>query len=159
MTGDEKFMQRCLELARLGLENGDAPVGSLIAIKSEIIAEGIEAVKSKRKPTAHAEIEVVRSLREIKHARFVGRDAFYECQTMRDVRLCDSSDGNQQGCFWHFQQQSRRSNCPFFSFRAPSKTLIPCLANSRAVPKPMPRFAPETNAIFRFCKLILFSLS
>ena len=54
-------MRRCLKLGRIALENGDAPVGSLIVQNDEIIAEGIEAVKSKNDPTAHAEIVAVRA--------------------------------------------------------------------------------------------------
>lgn len=53
-------MRRCLEFGRIALESGDAPVGSLIVIGNEIIAEGRESVKSKNDPTAHAEIEAVR---------------------------------------------------------------------------------------------------
>ncbi len=60
MIRDEFFIQRCLELGRLALEKGDAPVGSIIVKDGAIIAEGIEAVKSKLDPTAHAEIEAVR---------------------------------------------------------------------------------------------------
>jgi len=58
---DEDFMRRCLELGREALAGGDAPVGSLIARSGEIIAEGIESVKAKNDPTAHAEIEAVRA--------------------------------------------------------------------------------------------------
>lgn len=54
-------MRRCLELARIALENGDAPVGALIVSSGEIISEGIESVKSKLDPTAHAEIEAIRA--------------------------------------------------------------------------------------------------
>lgn len=61
MSGDEILMRRCLELGRIALENGDAPVGSLIARNGEIVAEAIEAVKRKNDPSAHAEIEAVRA--------------------------------------------------------------------------------------------------
>jgi tRNA(adenine34) deaminase len=60
MRNDEDFMRLCLELGRVALIAGDAPVGSLIVIGDEIIAEGVESVKSKHDPTAHAEIEAVR---------------------------------------------------------------------------------------------------
>lgn len=60
MSSDEDLMRRCLELGRIALENGDAPVGSLIVFDGRVIAEGIESVKSKNDPTAHAEIEAVR---------------------------------------------------------------------------------------------------
>lgn len=60
MTNDEDFMRRCLQLGRMALIAGEAPVGSLIVIGGKTIAEGIESVKSKNDPTAHAEIEAVR---------------------------------------------------------------------------------------------------
>lgn len=60
MNFDEQMMCRCCELGKIAQENGDAPVGSLIVKNGEIIAEGIESVKLKNDPTAHAEIEAVR---------------------------------------------------------------------------------------------------
>lgn len=60
MSNDEDFMRRCLKLGRIAMKNGDAPVGSLIVFNGQNIAEGIESVKSKNDPTAHAEIEAVR---------------------------------------------------------------------------------------------------
>ncbi len=54
-------MRRCLELGRIALAAGDAPVGSLIALAGKIVGEGIESVKSKLDPTAHAEILAVRA--------------------------------------------------------------------------------------------------
>lgn len=53
---DEDLMRRCLILARLALENGDAPVGCVIVSENQIIAEGIESVRQTKDPTAHAEI-------------------------------------------------------------------------------------------------------
>lgn len=61
MTRDENFLRRCLELGRIALERGDAPVGSLIVLAGKIIGEGIESVKSKLNPTSHAEILAVRA--------------------------------------------------------------------------------------------------
>ena len=61
MLNDENLMRQCLKLGRIALANGDAPVGSLIVRKGEIIAEGIEAVKLKKDPTAHAEIVALRA--------------------------------------------------------------------------------------------------
>ena len=54
-------MRRCLELGRIALKTGDAPVGSLIVLAGKIVGEGIESVKSKLDPTAHAEILAVRA--------------------------------------------------------------------------------------------------
>jgi tRNA(adenine34) deaminase len=60
MNKDEEMMRRCLDLGRIALGKGDAPVGSVLTRNSEIIAEGIEAVRAKNDPTAHAEIEALR---------------------------------------------------------------------------------------------------
>jgi tRNA(adenine34) deaminase len=60
MLNDEKMMRRCLSLGREALRNGDFPVGSVIVIGGVIVAEGIESVKLKNDPTAHAEIEAIR---------------------------------------------------------------------------------------------------
>lgn len=62
MKNYEDFIRRCLELGELALRAGDAPVGSIIVLKGQIIVEAIEAVKAKNDPTAHAEIEAVREV-------------------------------------------------------------------------------------------------
>ncbi len=54
-------MRRCLELGRVALANGDAPVGSLIVQNDKVICGSNEAVKRKKDPTAHSEIEVIRA--------------------------------------------------------------------------------------------------
>lgn len=61
MMTDEEMMRRCLDLARVALEKGDSPVGSLIVKNGRIVARGIEAVKARSDPTAHAEVEALRS--------------------------------------------------------------------------------------------------
>lgn len=61
MTTHEGWMRRCLDLGRLALAAGDAPVGTVIVKAETCIAEGIEAVVAKHDPTAHAEIEAIRA--------------------------------------------------------------------------------------------------
>lgn len=61
MTTHEEWMHRCLDLGRLALAAGDAPVGTVIVKEGRCIAEGIEAVVAKHDPTAHAEIEAIRT--------------------------------------------------------------------------------------------------
>lgn len=61
MTTDEEMMRRCLDLARVALEQGDSPVGSLIVQDGRIVARGVEAVNAKSDPTAHAEVEALRA--------------------------------------------------------------------------------------------------
>jgi tRNA(adenine34) deaminase len=58
----ETFVRRCLELARIALYGGDAPVGSLVVRHGQIIAEGIEGVKAQQDVTWHAELDAVRNV-------------------------------------------------------------------------------------------------
>ncbi|MEP6944624.1 MAG: nucleoside deaminase [Acidobacteriota bacterium] len=60
MTNDETIMRHCLKLARGAFEAGDAPVGCLIMLDGKVISDGIESVKARNDPTAHAEIVAVR---------------------------------------------------------------------------------------------------
>lgn len=56
----ERYMRRCIELARKARETQDTPVGSLIVQGDEIVAEAAEAVRARSDVTAHAEIEALR---------------------------------------------------------------------------------------------------
>ena len=60
-TEHERHMRRCVELARQALASGDAAVGSLILDGDTVLAEGVEAVRARQDPTAHAEIEALRA--------------------------------------------------------------------------------------------------
>src|SRR5689334_1634155 len=57
----ERYMRRCIELARRALDTGDAPVGALVVADDRIVAEGIEGVRARSDVTAHAEIEALRA--------------------------------------------------------------------------------------------------
>ena len=54
-------MRRCLDLGRVALERGDSPVGSMIVKNGRVVSRCVEAVKSRSDPTAHAEVEALRS--------------------------------------------------------------------------------------------------
>lgn len=57
-----KFMQRAIELARTGMENGaGGPFGAVVVKDDEIIAEGWNKVTSTNDPTAHAEVTAIRA--------------------------------------------------------------------------------------------------
>jgi tRNA(adenine34) deaminase len=56
----EHFMSQCIELAKLALQNGNPPVGSMLVCNGSVIGEGIEAGKSSGDLTNHAEILAVR---------------------------------------------------------------------------------------------------
>lgn len=57
---DRRYMQRALELAQHAAANGEVPVGALIVLDDEIIAEGWNHPISSHDTTAHAEISALR---------------------------------------------------------------------------------------------------
>jgi tRNA(adenine34) deaminase len=58
---DERFMRRALELARRAEEEGEVPVGALVALDGEILGEGWNRPIAAHDPTAHAEIQALRA--------------------------------------------------------------------------------------------------
>ena len=63
MSGDEKFMHRAVELALLAEREGNLPVGAVIALDGEVVAEGRSAIWVPRfDATRHAEMEAIRAV-------------------------------------------------------------------------------------------------
>jgi len=58
---DSEFMRRALELARRAQQEGEVPVGSIVVFEDKIIGEGWNRPISAADPTAHAEIQAIRS--------------------------------------------------------------------------------------------------
>ena len=54
------YMRRCLELADIAARAGDTPVGALIVSGDQVVAEGVERIRTTLDPSAHAEIEAIR---------------------------------------------------------------------------------------------------
>ena len=52
----ERFMQRCIELARIAKNRGNTPVGSVVVKGGDIIGEGMEDAPTGLNLTGHAEI-------------------------------------------------------------------------------------------------------
>ena len=57
---DEFYIKKCIELAELSVERGEAPFGSLIVRQGKIIAKSTNANEKMRDVTSHAEIMVMR---------------------------------------------------------------------------------------------------
>jgi len=57
----EQYMEYCIELGYKALASGNPPVGSLITQNGNLIAEGVEAGKTHKDITFHAEIEAIRA--------------------------------------------------------------------------------------------------
>jgi tRNA(adenine34) deaminase len=58
---DEGFMRRALELARRAEEEGEVPIGALVALDGKVIGEGWNRPIAALDPTAHAEIQAMRA--------------------------------------------------------------------------------------------------
>ncbi len=58
---DERFMQRALELARNAEREGEVPVGAVVVLDGGIAGEGWNRPIGAADPTAHAEIQALRS--------------------------------------------------------------------------------------------------
>ena len=58
---DEAFMRRALELARRAEEEGEVPIGAVVVIDERIVGEGWNRPIAACDPTAHAEIQALRS--------------------------------------------------------------------------------------------------
>jgi tRNA(adenine34) deaminase len=56
----EKYMEQCLVLAEIALQNGNPPVGAIIVFERTVIGKGIESGKSTGDITNHAEILAIR---------------------------------------------------------------------------------------------------
>jgi tRNA(adenine34) deaminase len=57
---DTAWMQVCLQLGRQARQAGNPPVGSVIIKDGKLIGKGMEAGRSKKDITCHAEIEAIR---------------------------------------------------------------------------------------------------
>jgi tRNA(adenine34) deaminase len=58
---DERHMRRALELAQRAQEEGEVPIGALVVLNDEVIGEGWNRPIAANDPTAHAEIQAMRS--------------------------------------------------------------------------------------------------
>jgi tRNA(adenine34) deaminase len=61
---DQQMMRRCIELAASAKKSGNSPVGCVITLETEILAEAGELCPAGRNPFAHAEILVVAAAME-----------------------------------------------------------------------------------------------
>lgn len=58
----EQFMQRAIELSRIGMQRGDGgPFGAVVVCDGKIVGEGWNHVLSTFDPTTHAEVVAIRN--------------------------------------------------------------------------------------------------
>jgi len=66
-------MRRALELAWRAQEEGEVPIGALVVLNDEIVGEGWNRPIAAHDPTAHAEIQALRSASlSVKNYRLTG---------------------------------------------------------------------------------------
>jgi tRNA(Arg) A34 adenosine deaminase TadA len=58
---DREFMQQAIELSKENVLNGGGPFGAVIVRDGEVIATGTNRVTANNDPTAHAEVNAIRS--------------------------------------------------------------------------------------------------
>jgi len=82
-------MRRALDLAREAAEAGEVPVGAVVTLGDEIVAETRNAMRGSADPTAHAEIEAIRAA-----AAKLGASRLDECTlwvTLEPCAMCASA--------------------------------------------------------------------
>lgn len=79
-------MRRALELARRAQQEGEVPVGSVVVFEDKIIGEGWNRPISAADPTAHAEIQAIRSAAsKLKNYRLTGATLYV---TLEPCEMC-----------------------------------------------------------------------
>lgn len=86
MAADEQFMRKALDIARTGGKQGEVPVGAVVVLDGEIIAEAYNAPISHHDPSAHAEIRALRAAAErLGNYRLVGASLYV---TLEPCAMC-----------------------------------------------------------------------
>ena len=83
---DEDYMRRALELARQAQSEGEVPIGAVLVHEGNIIGEGWNRPISASDPTAHAEIQAMRSASlSLKNYRLTGTTLYV---TLEPCDMC-----------------------------------------------------------------------
>ena len=83
---DELFMRRALELARRAQAENEVPVGSVVVLDGKIVGEGWNRPISAHDPTAHAEVQALRSAAgALKNYRLPGATLYV---TLEPCEMC-----------------------------------------------------------------------
>jgi len=76
-------MRRALDLAAQAAANGEVPVGAVVTLGDEIVAETRNAMRGSSDPTAHAEMEAIRAA-----AATLGSSRLDECTLWVTLEPC-----------------------------------------------------------------------
>src|ERR1041385_8613708 len=79
-------MRRALELAKRAQDEGEVPIGALVVFENEILGEGWNRPIAAHDPTAHAEIQAMRSAAlSLKNYRLTGSTLYV---TLEPCEMC-----------------------------------------------------------------------
>ncbi|MEO7275019.1 MAG: tRNA adenosine(34) deaminase TadA [Vicinamibacterales bacterium] len=85
-AADERFMRRALELAQLGRQEGEVPVGAVVVIDGVVVGEGWNQPIGTHDPTAHAEVVAIRAAgRQLGNYRLTGATLYV---TIEPCQMC-----------------------------------------------------------------------
>lgn len=89
VSEDNKFMRRAIELAFLAEQEGNLPVGAVITLDGEVVAEGRSAIWVPRSDaTRHAEME---ALRAVPQELWISSEAMSLYTTLEPCLMCFSA--------------------------------------------------------------------
>ena len=84
---DLRMMERCLELARQGVKQGELPFGAVIASRGQVIAEATNHVSSECDVTRHAELVALsEAQKSFKTKAFAGLHLVFNRRTLPVMR-------------------------------------------------------------------------
>ena len=76
-SDDEGFMRRCIRRGMQACDEGELPIGALIASGSRILAEAANSVRASGRLTAHAEIIAIEAAQGRAGSRFLSGATLY----------------------------------------------------------------------------------
>ncbi len=79
----EIWMRSALNLAHLGQEAGEVPVGAVVVFQGKIIGRGFNQPIATQDPTAHAEVVAIRDA-----ARYLGNYRLVDCDLYVTLEPC-----------------------------------------------------------------------
>src|SRR5438094_3934705 len=83
---DEQYMRRALELARRAEQEGEVPIGAVVALGGEVVGEGWNRPIAAADPTAHARIQALRAAaKKIGNYRLTGAELYV---TLEPCDMC-----------------------------------------------------------------------
>ena len=78
---DEHFMQMAIDLSIENVENGGGPFGAVIVKDGEVISTGVNRVVPSNDPTAHAEVNAIRSAcQKLGNFKLTGCTVYSSCE-------------------------------------------------------------------------------